>query len=137
VSGYIRHRRLEAVRRDLENPALLHRSVAALAARWCFVDAAHFSRAFRDSYGFPPSQARPSAPSPPTRRSARRPTRRPARRKTPQARVGGGARLHAEQALPLATAGEIGDTGQRQQLTGRQRRGFVAQRPAVGVDAGR
>jgi AraC-like DNA-binding protein len=64
VSGYIRHRRLEAVRRDLENPALLHRSVAALAARWCFVDAAHFSRAFRDSYGFPPSQARPSAPSP-------------------------------------------------------------------------
>ena len=29
VSGYIRHRRLEAVRRDLENRALLHRSVAA------------------------------------------------------------------------------------------------------------
>ena len=28
-----RHRRLEAVRRDLENPALLDRSVAALAAR--------------------------------------------------------------------------------------------------------
>ena len=38
--------------------ALLHRSVAALAARWCFVDAAHFSRVFRESYGFPPSQAR-------------------------------------------------------------------------------
>jgi AraC-like DNA-binding protein len=64
VSGYIRHRRLEAVRRDLEDPALLHRSVAALAARWCFVDAAHFSRVFRDSYGSPPSQARPSAPAP-------------------------------------------------------------------------
>jgi AraC-like DNA-binding protein len=59
VSGYIRHERLEAVRRDLENPALRPRSVAALAARWCFFDAAHFSRLFRDSYGCPPSQLRP------------------------------------------------------------------------------
>jgi AraC-like DNA-binding protein len=59
VSGYIRHERLEAVRRDLENPALRQRSVAALAARWCFFDAAHFSRLFRENYGYPPSQARP------------------------------------------------------------------------------
>jgi AraC-like DNA-binding protein len=59
VSGYIRHERLEAVRHDLENPALLRRSVSALAARWCFFDAAHFSRLFRDTYGYPPSQARP------------------------------------------------------------------------------
>ncbi len=59
VSGYIRHQRLEAVRRDLENPALRQRSVAALAARWCFFDAAHFSRLFRENYGHPPSQARP------------------------------------------------------------------------------
>jgi transcriptional regulator GlxA family with amidase domain len=59
VSGYIRHERLQAVRRDLENPALRNRSVAALAARWCFFDAAHFSRLFRDTYGYPPSQARP------------------------------------------------------------------------------
>jgi AraC-like DNA-binding protein len=59
VGGYIRHERLEAVRRDLENPALRHRSVAALAARWCFFDAAHFSRLFRENYGYPPSQARP------------------------------------------------------------------------------
>ena len=62
VSGYIRHERLEAVRRDLENPALLHRGVAALAARWCFFDAAHFSRLFRDAYGYPPSHARPGRP---------------------------------------------------------------------------
>jgi transcriptional regulator GlxA family with amidase domain len=61
VSGYIRQERLAAVRRDLENPALAHRSVAALAARWCFVDAAHFSRVFRESYGFPPSRARAGA----------------------------------------------------------------------------
>jgi transcriptional regulator GlxA family with amidase domain len=33
--------------------------VAALAARWCFVDAAHFSRVFRQYFGYPPSQARP------------------------------------------------------------------------------
>ena len=59
VSGFIRRERLEAVRRDLANPALQHRSVAALAARWCFFDAAHFSRIFRDAYGCPPSQARP------------------------------------------------------------------------------
>lgn len=57
VSGYIRHERLEAVRRDLENPALAHRGVSALAARWCFFDAAHFSRCFREAYGFPPSLA--------------------------------------------------------------------------------
>jgi AraC-like DNA-binding protein len=59
VSGYIRHQRLESVRRDLENPALAHRSVSALAARWCFFDSAHFSRLFRENYGYPPSQARP------------------------------------------------------------------------------
>lgn len=61
VSGYIRHERLKGAHRDLENPALMHRSIAALAAHWCFVDAAHFSRVFRESYGYPPSQARPSA----------------------------------------------------------------------------
>ena len=50
---------------DPASPArLTHRSVAALAARWCFVDAAHFSRVFRDRYGFPPSHARPVAPPP-------------------------------------------------------------------------
>jgi transcriptional regulator GlxA family with amidase domain len=61
VSGYIRHQRLEAVRRDLLNPALTHRGVAALAARWCFVNAAHFSRLFRDTYGYPPSALRPGS----------------------------------------------------------------------------
>jgi transcriptional regulator GlxA family with amidase domain len=61
VSGYIRHERLEAVHRDLENPALAHRGVAALAARWCFFDPAHFSRLFRETYGYPPSHARPES----------------------------------------------------------------------------
>ena len=64
VSGYIRHERLAAVRRDLENPALQHRSVGALAARWCFFDAAHFSRLFKETYGYPPSHARAESPGP-------------------------------------------------------------------------
>jgi transcriptional regulator GlxA family with amidase domain len=64
VSGLIRHERLEAVRRDLADPLLSGRSVAALAARWCFFDAAHFSRLFRQHYGYPPSQARPGAVRP-------------------------------------------------------------------------
>jgi transcriptional regulator GlxA family with amidase domain len=59
VGGLIRHERLEAVRRDLEEPALRHRGVAVLAARWGFFDAAHFSRVFRQHYGYPPSQRKP------------------------------------------------------------------------------
>ena len=59
VGGLIRHERLEAVRRDLEDPALRHRGVAVLAARWGFFDAAHFSRVFRQHYGYPPSRTRP------------------------------------------------------------------------------
>jgi transcriptional regulator GlxA family with amidase domain len=66
VSGLIRHERLEAVRRDLQDPALRHRSVAALAAPWGFFDAAHFSRVFRQHYGYPPSHRREHlAPVPP------------------------------------------------------------------------
>jgi transcriptional regulator GlxA family with amidase domain len=58
VSGLIRHERLEAVRRDLADPSLRNRGVAALAARWCFFDAAHFSRVFRQHHGYPPSRTR-------------------------------------------------------------------------------
>jgi len=58
VSGLIRHERLEAVRRDLEDPAKRHRGVAVLAAVGLF-DAAHFSRVFRQHYGYPPSRTRP------------------------------------------------------------------------------
>jgi len=64
VSGLIRHERLAAVRRDLADPLLSTRSVAALAARWCFFDAAHFSRLFRQHYGYPPSRARAGAVRP-------------------------------------------------------------------------
>ena len=37
---------------------LAERPVAAVAARWGFVDAAHFSRAFKTTYGVSPSEYR-------------------------------------------------------------------------------
>ncbi|MEZ3159339.1 helix-turn-helix domain-containing protein [Microbacterium sp. BWT-B31] len=58
VSTWIRTRRLEQCRRDLIDPALADRPVAAIAARWGFVDAAHFSRTFKSTYGSSPSEFR-------------------------------------------------------------------------------
>ncbi|WP_415079509.1 helix-turn-helix domain-containing protein [Microbacterium sp.] len=58
VSTWIRTRRLEQCRRDLIDPVLADRSVAAIAARWGFIDAAHFSRAFKAAYDLSPSEFR-------------------------------------------------------------------------------
>ncbi|MFS0893089.1 helix-turn-helix domain-containing protein [Microbacterium sp. 179-I 3D3 NHS] len=58
VSTWIRTRRLERCRRDLLDPMLADRPVAAIAARWGFVDAAHFSRAFKSAFGISPSEYR-------------------------------------------------------------------------------
>lgn len=58
VSTWIRTRRLERCRRDLMSPVFADRPVAAVAARWGFVDAAHFSRAFKGAYGQAPSEVR-------------------------------------------------------------------------------
>jgi AraC-like DNA-binding protein len=58
VAGWIRLRRLECCRRDLADPALADRPVAAVAARWGFSSAADFSRAFRGVHGLPPSEYR-------------------------------------------------------------------------------
>lgn len=58
VSTWIRTRRLERCRRDLLDPMLADRPVAAIAARWGFVDAAHFSRAFKAAFGISPSEYR-------------------------------------------------------------------------------
>lgn len=58
VSTWIRTRRLEQCRRDLLDPMLADRPVAAVAARWGFVDAAHFSRAFKTAFGVSPSEYR-------------------------------------------------------------------------------
>jgi AraC-like DNA-binding protein len=61
VSSWIRSRRLERCRRDLLNPLYADRPVAAIAARWGFVDAAHFSRVFKAAYAESPSELRASA----------------------------------------------------------------------------
>jgi AraC-like DNA-binding protein len=58
VTDHIRSLRLEAVYRDLADPLLANRSIATLAARWCFTDQAHFTRAFRARFGMTPSESR-------------------------------------------------------------------------------
>jgi AraC-like DNA-binding protein len=58
VTDHIRGRRLESAMRDLADPLLAHRSIAAIAARWCFTDQAHFTRVFHARYGINPSAAR-------------------------------------------------------------------------------
>jgi AraC-like DNA-binding protein len=61
VADWIRRRRLECCRRDLADPELASRPVAAIAARWGFSSGADFSRVFRAVHGVPPSQFRMSA----------------------------------------------------------------------------
>lgn len=65
VTDYIRSRRLESALRDLSDPMLAHRSIAAIAARWCFTGQAHFTRAFHARYGMNPSAARRNATTAP------------------------------------------------------------------------
>jgi AraC-like DNA-binding protein len=58
VSEWVRHRRLEACRRDLRDPARAHESISQVALRWGFSNPAHFSRTFREEYGCTPSELR-------------------------------------------------------------------------------
>lgn len=58
VSTWIRERRLEHCRADLVDPVLADRTVSAIATRWGFPDAAHFSRLFKSTYGHSPSEIR-------------------------------------------------------------------------------
>jgi AraC-like DNA-binding protein len=58
VTEWVRRRRLERCRRDLVDPACHHKTVAAIGARWGYVDASRFSRAFRTAYGVSPREYR-------------------------------------------------------------------------------
>jgi AraC-like DNA-binding protein len=58
VSEWIRHRRLEACRRDLLDPLLADETISVIARRWALANPAHFSRAFRAAYGCTPSELR-------------------------------------------------------------------------------
>ncbi|MFJ5306816.1 helix-turn-helix domain-containing protein [Streptomyces sp. NPDC088350] len=58
VNRWIQRRRLEGSRRELARRDAASRSVAAVAHRWGFTSAAHFSRSFRAAYGMTPSEWR-------------------------------------------------------------------------------
>jgi AraC-like DNA-binding protein len=58
VGAWIRSRRLDACRRDLADPLLRDTPVHAIAARWGFPSAAHFSRVFRAHFGMAPQEYR-------------------------------------------------------------------------------
>ncbi|WP_225859191.1 helix-turn-helix domain-containing protein [Streptomyces albicerus] len=63
VSQWVRSRRLDACRRELGRAPRRRLTVAAVAHRWGFTSASHFSRAFRDAYGMSPSEWQALAPS--------------------------------------------------------------------------
>ena len=58
VGGWIRQRRMERCGRDLRDPGLADRPVAAIGARWGYPDPAHFSRLFKSAYGAGPRDYR-------------------------------------------------------------------------------
>ncbi|MFD0345837.1 helix-turn-helix transcriptional regulator [Kitasatospora aburaviensis] len=74
VGRWIQRQRLAMCRRDLARPTARPVTVAAVAGRWGFVSASHFSRSFRTAYGVSPRSGRPVPASP------RHPPWRPASR---------------------------------------------------------
>ncbi|GAA2335163.1 helix-turn-helix domain-containing protein [Streptomyces cuspidosporus] len=58
VAAWIRRQRLERARRELADPAQRAVPVHRIAARWGFPHHAAFTRAFRATYGLPPSDYR-------------------------------------------------------------------------------
>ncbi|WFB05630.1 helix-turn-helix domain-containing protein [Streptomyces sp. LX-29] len=61
IATWIRRQRLERARRDLADPAMCSSTIHAIAARWGFIRAADFTRAFRTAYGMPPRDYRHQA----------------------------------------------------------------------------
>lgn len=58
VGRWILRRRLDECRRDLMRHGRGSRTIAAVAARWGFLSAPHFSRVFRAAYGMSPREWR-------------------------------------------------------------------------------
>jgi AraC-like DNA-binding protein len=63
IAEWIWAQRLDAVRAELSDPAQRHRTISDLALSWGFVDASHFSRAFRARFGCTARQVRQTAVS--------------------------------------------------------------------------
>ena len=57
---YLQEERLLRCRRDLENPAMLHRTISDIALCWGFSNPTHFARRFKQRYGVCPSDVRPA-----------------------------------------------------------------------------
>lgn len=60
-AAWVRHERLLRIRRDLLDPALAHRTAAAIAAGWGILDATHLGRAFNSAFGQTAADVRRSA----------------------------------------------------------------------------
>jgi len=60
---YLRNRRLDRCSEDLRNPADATLGISTIGARWGFLDAAGFSRAFQERFGVSPRVWRSAAPS--------------------------------------------------------------------------
>lgn len=58
LGQWILDRRLDAARAELTSPRVRHLTIAAIARRWGFADATHFSRRFRQAYGVSPREWR-------------------------------------------------------------------------------
>ncbi|WP_327371151.1 helix-turn-helix domain-containing protein [Streptomyces sp. NBC_01217] len=61
VSQWIQRRRLEECRRELARREAASQTIAAVARKWGFTSASHFSRTFRAAYGMSPAQWRDPA----------------------------------------------------------------------------
>jgi AraC-like DNA-binding protein len=51
LAAWVRHQRLQGIRRDLADPALAGRTVASISARWGVLSATHLSRALKAEFG--------------------------------------------------------------------------------------
>ena len=58
AAHWIWTQRLDAIKRDLADPALQQRGVSDIAFSWGFNDAAHFSRAFKERFRVTPKEFR-------------------------------------------------------------------------------
>ncbi len=60
-AAWVRYERLRRIRRDLLDPALSHRTIAAIAARWGVLDPSHVSRALKAVFGQSATEIRAGA----------------------------------------------------------------------------
>jgi AraC-like DNA-binding protein len=58
LGDWVRAERLEECRRELASPVRAHLTIEAVARRWGFASAPHFSRVFRSRYGMSPREWR-------------------------------------------------------------------------------